>query len=506
MDSNFIDLGGGRIYIGDSREVMKILPDKSIQTVCTSPPYLGLRDYGTATWEGGSSECDHMQVMKISLESGLRNDGRKHKGLYEGEKETQSKNMPYKDKCGKCGAIRVDSQIGMEITPEEYVENMVSVFRLVRQKLRDDGTLWLNLGDSYNSTNGFIRNKKGESSWYRDGRENGASDKTKLNQGVIKEKDLMGIPWRVALALQSDGVADHKAIAILDRVMKGLIGEYDKSIPDRVLVVLERLQAEYAEAKGTSWYLRNDIIWSKPNPMPESATDRCTKSHEYIFLLTKSAQYYYDVEAVKEPANYPSDKRRPLGSKGAWELDGREQGENGGGKEYDHDTSTRNLRDVWTITPANFKGAHFATFPPELPAICIKAGTSEKGACSECGSPWERILEKTVGISTSSPKEQLSHEARGGTGRHTGTVGESGGGRIDGYTTTLGWKPTCKYHNDNTVPCTVLDPFAGAGTTLKVAQELGRNYIGIELSEKYAKEITKPRLTGTNVSLGMTID
>jgi DNA modification methylase len=149
---------------------------------------------------------------------------------------------------------------------------------------------------------------------------------------VLKQKDLIGIPWRVAFALQADG-----------------------------------------------WYLRQDIIWHKPNPMPESVTDRCTKAHEYIFLLSKSERYHFDSDAIKEPAAYPNDKRRPLGSKGAWQMDGREQRQNGGGQPYDHDTTKRNRRSVWTVTTKPFKGAHFATFPPDLIQPCILAGCPRGG-------------------------------------------------------------------------------------------------------------------------------
>ena len=216
---------------------------------------------------------------------------------------------------------------------------MVDVFREVKRVLKDDGTLWLNLGDSY-AGSGKGRDKDGEinKSVYnsKQATSKGTTQgdiKPQLAKDIgLKPKDLVGIPWRVAFALQADG-----------------------------------------------WYLRQDIIWHKPNPMPESVTDRCTKAHEYIFLLSKSQKYYYDNEAIKEKLHYPKEKRRPRGSKGAWDMDGRQQGENGGGETYDKYPDKRNKRSVWTVTTKPFKEAHYATFPPDLIIPCIKAGCPEGG-------------------------------------------------------------------------------------------------------------------------------
>ena len=242
------------------------LKDKSVQCCVTSPPYWGLRDYG---------EPD---------------------------------------------------QLGLEQTPEEYVENMVAVFREVKRVLRDDGTLWLNLGDSYATSHspGTTDDKKG---WKHGDISQGYQGRTGgAGIGVLKAKDLVGIPWRIAFALQADG-----------------------------------------------WYLRNDIIWHKPNPMPESVRDRCTKSHEYIFLLTKSARYYYDNEAVKENSTYPNDDRKARVNKNSkdFQRDGNILAE--GSEVY----PKRNKRTVWTITTKPYSGAHYATFPPEIPETCIKAGSKE---------------------------------------------------------------------------------------------------------------------------------
>ena len=273
-----------RILSGDCRKTLLELEDASVQCCITSPPYWGLRDYGTADWEGGEGDCDHLSD-RTNYEKG-----------FEGSKQATNKGTGNRDiirhnVCPKCGAKRVDSQLGLEPTPEEYVENMVEVFRQVRRVLKDDGTLWLNLGDSYNGSGGDHK---------KDGK-NDASFQTDLLRGTqkraiatLKPKDLVGIPGRVAFALQADG-----------------------------------------------WYLRQDIIWNKPNPMPESVQDRCTKSHEYVFLLSKKPKYYYDNDAISE------------------------EGEEG----------QRNKRSVWTVNAKPCKDAHFAVFPTELITPCVLAGT-----------------------------------------------------------------------------------------------------------------------------------
>lgn len=293
------------------------LKDKSVQMCVTSPPYWGLRDYGTAEWVGGDENCDH-------IKGAPRYRSRDKSTI--GYAESQGHNLEsWGDYCRKCGAIRIDNQLGLEQTPEEYVENMVAVFREVWRVLRDDGTLWLNLGDSY-ATHASKR-----SAQFGGDITDGANDiftrsKPTASSIGLKEKDLVGIPWRVAFALQADG-----------------------------------------------WYLRNDIIWHKTNPMPESVTDRCTKSHEYIFLLTKNARYYYDNEAVKEPAQDWGTRDRTNF------RDGTEDPllKHHGLEDCNNKSTGRNKRTVWTITTKPYKGAHYATFPPELPEICIKAGSAE---------------------------------------------------------------------------------------------------------------------------------
>ena len=328
-----------QILVGDALTVMRSMPANHFHCVVTSPPYFGLRDYGTAQWQGGNAECGHQKGTLVSQRSSLRNDGREHVGPYDGEK-TVTAGMPYRDLCGICGATRIDSQIGLEATPEAYVAELVAVFSEVRRVLRDDGTVWLNLGDSYASdTKGGNNNGEGKSTitsgarpHVREAYNNGKGRTArKINHG-LKPKDLIGIPWRVAFALQADG-----------------------------------------------WYLRQDIIWSKPNPMPESVTDRCTKAHEYLFLLAKSARYHFDAEAIAEPANYPDNPRNTNGGKYAnASMDDPKMRIYGNASRIGA-SETRNKRSVWKVATQPFSEAHFATFPPALIEPCIKAGCPKDG-------------------------------------------------------------------------------------------------------------------------------
>lgn len=309
------------ILIGDVRERLKELPDQSVNCCVTSPPYWGLRDYGTASWEGGDVACNHLKNPLISDKSGLA-------GYTSENIKLRTYGMPYSGDCGKCGAKRIDSQLGLESTPQEFVDSMVAVFREVKRLLRDDGTLWLNIGDSYAST--------------KEGNTNGTAGKVKQKAGVndnsrkrtipigLKPKDLVGIPWMLAFALRADG-----------------------------------------------WYLRQDIIWHKPNPMPESVTDRCTKSHEYIFLLSKSQRYFYDNEAIKEPSANLGKTAIRFGGNNYGDSDEPKHATKSG-NEYT-DAGTRNKRDVWTVSTRSYKGAHFATFPTALIEPCILAGSPRGG-------------------------------------------------------------------------------------------------------------------------------
>lgn len=402
--------------------------DGSVHCVVTSPPYWGLRDYG------------------------------------------------------------VEGQLGLEATPTDYVENMVGVFREVWRVLRDDGTCWLNLGDCYATGAGKVGEHpgggeqgarwRGEVDRLRDSKRGYRGDRLiNTNSGDIarpktratrdgshagkhtaiaamgpmtqpnrmpihglKPKDLVGIPWRVAFALQADG-----------------------------------------------WYLRSDVIWSKPNPMPESITDRPTKAHEYPFLLAKRERYYYDSDAVREP-NLPHSIKRaesvaPRSHPRGWHTDAVPIN---GGEQVTLaplNPAGRNRRSVWEIATQPYPEAHFATFPEALVEPCILAGTSERGACAACGAPWGR-------------QSTIRYEQAGGTtgkrrnlqepdGRTNGT-GWTGKPKLNKIAETTGWQPTCSCAVP-TRPPLVLDPFAGSGTVGLVCHRLGRRFVGLELKPDYCR-------------------
>jgi len=307
------------ILFGNCQDTLKEFAPNSARTCVTSPPYYGLRDYGTATWIGGDPNCNHRRDSKVKPEN--CNTGHKNHDEMYGVGDAI-----YKTVCPKCGAIRQDSQIGLEETPEEYIESLVSVFRSVRDVLTDDGTLWVNLGDSYYNYRpgkGQSYPKQSVSKTKQDLPDECNKRGNKLDG--LKEKDLIGIPWLFAFAMRNDG-----------------------------------------------WYLRQDIIWHKPNPMPESVRDRCTKSHEYIFLFSKNRKYYYNNEAIKEPAKDWGTRDR---TNGKYHNQGTGlQPHSGLTKSY----PKKNKRSVWSVTVKPYKEAHFATYPPDLIEPCIKAG-SEKG-------------------------------------------------------------------------------------------------------------------------------
>jgi DNA modification methylase len=337
------DRDGIQLWHGDALATLRELPDQAANMCVTSPPYWGLRDYGTAAWDGGSYECESCGIVKPigELTAGCPNCGQTmtpYECDHAGEPfrtranvngntgtGTDGKNAEgrqfYRDVCGRCGARRIDRQLGLEATPDEYVAAMVAVFREVRRVLRDDGTLWLNIGDTYSSGGRGEYDAKVSST--------GIDHRTpgpRPNAG-LPDKNLVGIPWRLAFALQADG-----------------------------------------------WYLRSDIIWHKPNPMPESVTDRPTKSHEYLFLLAKRERYYYDADAIREAAEYGRGDWK--NGRATWDALGAERvlGTNGHTGE-----GGRNKRDVWTIATAPYPDAHFATFPPDLVRPCILAGAPDGG-------------------------------------------------------------------------------------------------------------------------------
>ncbi len=384
-------------FQGDCREVLAGLPAKSVHCVVTSPPYWGLRDYKVEStiWfpEGLINDCGHEWANGPTKHIGRNDTGRQffpgHTGNYQ-DGGPIANDIISGAFCDMCGAWL--GNLGLEPTPELYVQHIVDVFREVWRVLRDDGTLWLNLGDSYVGYKGPNYGVNPEASnLQKKSAIHTAHDIGTPQTSGLKSKDLVGIPWRVAFALQADG-----------------------------------------------WYLRSDIIWQKPNPMPESVTDRPTKSHEYLFLLTKNEKYFYDIDAIKEPVAPSTIARGPVDFGGA---KGREyqpepsdpnyrNGKEQWGRTFDYRESSangRNKRSVWTIPTQPHKGAHFATFPEKLVEPCILAGSPKDG--------------------------------------------------------------------------TVLDPFIGSGTTALVAQRLGRRSIGIDASETYLKDIAVKRITSVSLPM-----
>ena len=357
-----------RILTGDVIEQLATLPAQSVHCVVTSPPYYGLRDYG------------------------------------------------------------VDGQIGLESSPAEYVERLVEVFRAVWRVLRDDGTLWLNLGDSYANDGKWGGTTSGK---HVNGLHGEPVGRGRRDTG-LKPKDLIGVPWRVVFALQDDG-----------------------------------------------WYFRQRIAWCKKAPMPESVQDRPTSAVEDIFLLTKRAQYFYDAVAVAEVA----DK----GAAGST-FTGGKTGVNGHGRVSQAErteTGSRNMRNFWLLGPDPYPDAHFATYPREIPRRAILAGTSARGCCPVCGAPWVRVVERKFDgeYNTREAEKQRirANTMSGGTERVTLN-------RTDSVSkTTVAWRPSCNCDVVYAVPCTVLDPFLGSGTTIAVAQALGRDGIGVELNPAYVE-------------------
>ena len=396
------------IHQGDALTVLRTLPDESVQMCVTSPPYFGLRDYGIppTVWGGDPSHAHDFATETVKTEVGRGNWAQGVNGRGEqqpGGVEAKREPIRATAKRGFCECGAWLGTFGLEPTPALFVEHAVSIFEEVRRVLKPDGVLWLNLGDSYaatskgsgGKTNSTLNAKRDANGDLADDRKSqpwmAQPRRFSLDDCGIKPKDLIGIPWRVAFALQ-----------------------------------------------GAGWYLRCDVIWSKPNPMPESVTDRPTKAHEYVFLLSKSERYYYDANAIKEPGVYSAEERKnrsdtrrdhPLAARMMPNKPDKQRGHgrrNAGfndrwdGMSLEEQTSVmRNKRSVWSIATRPFSEAHFATFPEEIPTVCILAG--------------------------SKPGD------------------------------------------------TVLDPFNGAGTVGVVCEKLQRRYIGIELSPSYV-EMSRRRI------------
>jgi len=379
------------LHAGDALSVLRTLPSESVHCVVTSPPYWGLRDYG------------------------------------------------------------VEGQLGVERTPEEYIARVVTILHEARRVLRAEGTLWLNLGDSYANDTKWGGATSGKHRRAVHAQEVGRG---KRDTG-LKAKELVGIPWRTALALREDG-----------------------------------------------WCLRSEIIWSKPSVMPESVRDRPTRSHEHVFLLARGPRYFFDAYAVREPCASLDPKHpsyRPsavaISEKGRREFAGKHR------SARSYDAAGRNIRTVWTIATRPFKGAHFATFPPKLVELAILAGTSERGCCATCGAPWTRRVarerrldgEPTRGLGAFRSSDRAAPDTAQGVGHW----------RIGTAVTSVGWQRGCACESEATVPCTVLDPFAGSGTTGLVALERGRRFVGIDLNPEYVV-MAGDRLQGAKIAGAIT--
>lgn len=482
----FLD-GRVTLHCGDVRAVLATLPDDHFDCVVTSPPYWGLRDYGTARWEGGDPACDHRSP---TMREGRNEDRAKLKGS--AATNSYQNILAHHSGCGKCGAIKIDNQLGLERTLGEHLSVMVEVFREVRRVLKPTGTCWINYGDCYAtapngrsaadtkaagnddrtfrdkpfSTVGAIYDPERENG-FRVGKSGNKGSTAADNRGrvvaggFLKPKDLCMVPNRLAIALQDDG-----------------------------------------------WWIRSEIIWHKPNPMPESTRDRPTSSHEKIWLLTKRERYFYDADAIAEPVTQSTvervsqptwdqqagSTRQPGKTNGAMKAvvkrsgnKARKYGDDADrpgshlGRSIPWEGSTRNSRNVWTMGTAAFSDAHFATFPPELAERCIKAGSSEAGCCTKCGLPWVRLVERTDVLDATAKGSRFDN---GKTASRTGGDRTQRGERYRKVAT--GWQPSCSCDAD-VQPARVLDIFGGAGTTGLVAASLGRTAMLIELNPEYCR-------------------
>jgi DNA modification methylase len=478
-----------QILIGDCRKRLASVPDNSVHLCISSPPYFGLRDYGTGAWAGGNPDCDHV-VSEIRTGQGLAAFSANIAGG--GHKQGQVDKIKARSLCPMCGARRIDRQMGLEETPLQYVAGMVELFREVRRVLRPDGVLFLNLGDSYAGMGGQTP-QTGELMKGRARQRQNITRSARIRADGLKNKDLIGIPWRVAFALQADG-----------------------------------------------WWLRQDIIWAKPNPMPESVGDRCTKAHEYLFLLSKAENYFWDGDAIAEPAIYAPGC--------GWEEEAK--GERGGRRQRPQATKldpeqsfrairpTRNKRSVWTVATQGFAGeyctgcktffegdalsslrvekintdgqdrkrrwcscgrhdawlSHFATFPPDLIEPCVLAG-SPRLACVDCGAPFVRQYEKVLVATAKAPQQHLQHERDADPNDQGSNRQREGHKKGFAHARQPGeYLPSCKCEAPGR-PAMVLDPFGGAGTTGLVADRAGRDAILCELNPDFG-DMARQRIAG----------
>jgi len=412
------------IYKGSAQNMSEV-PDEFVQSVVTSPPYWGLRTYD------GEQDLiwPNRNVMLLTGRcrhewgDAIEGDTRGYGAGMGKWIEAESGRPHIKISQGKfCNKCGAwHGGFGLEPTPELYIEHSMQILNEIRRVLRPDGIVFWNLGDSYYSNPGNGLGGKPSIT----GAEPHHTGMNKLGPSV-KPKDLCLIPERFAIAAQADG-----------------------------------------------WWIRSRIIWYKRNPMPESVRDRPTNTHEIIYMLTKSKRYYWDEYAVREPAQDWGSRDRTYWSH---RVNAEEFGQSPhrGGERGDFSVTGRNIRDVWEMNTKPCPDAHFAVFPDSLPERCIKASTSEKGVCSKCGKPWSRVTEnKPMEIRRSDRAEEIDR-------RYV----SSGMMVSPAETKTIGWEPGCK-SNAEVVPCTVLNPFGGSGTTAAAAKKLQRKGIMYDLSAAY---------------------
>lgn len=436
---------------GHSLDLLRQLPDGCVQTIVTSPPYMNLRSYGTPPqiW-GGVSTCIHeWETPRVTpprnrqhlIELGERlgcGGGTKHSA--DATKFTQTNGSM----CQHCDAWL--GELGSEPSLDRYLDHLVSIFRECWRVLRDDGTLWINLGDGYSNDTKWgggsapVKNTTSAAGGYRGQRERRSTG--------LPPKSLMLIPARFAIAMLDDG-----------------------------------------------WTLRSDIIWKKTNGLPEAVTDRPTMNYEHLFLFSKRARYFYDAEAIKEPVTGNAHQR----GHGVTPKSAPSGGSIRANASY-HAAITelvdaRNARAVWDIPTESFAGAHFATFPQALAARCVAAGSSPR-ACERCGAPWKRVV--TKGSPAPEPAHraplkrlkpgQAGNAANGNMGFRASKLSgqEQARWRADHPDTQTGWAHTCTCPNTSGHGRSlVLDPFSGAATVALVARRLGRDYLGMELNAAY---------------------
>jgi DNA modification methylase len=421
------------VLFGDALvHLQQTIPAESVQCVVCSPPFYAQRDFGTRHWFGGDAGCKHdRRVAHPPFHSGKVAQTR-----YRTARASQEGRMAVTHSCSRCGAWY--GQIGQEPDVGMYVDHLVTIFREVRRVLRKDGVCWIEIGDCYEagaSPYPATPPKKGGSD-----RKGGRAKPFHTHTPGLVRKNLLLVPARLGLALQEDG-----------------------------------------------WIVRSEIIWNKVASLPESVTDRPTRSHTTIFMLTKSPDYFFDHVAIMEPTAGTAHARGSgLGRKEANRQSGKKTNASFHAATA-HLTAVKNCRDVWSFRPGRFAEAHTATFPPELPERCVKASTSEHGACAKCGAPWRRVAAKmAVAVNDKQVSKYKVGRMRAG---QLGVPRDAIPAPI-----TIGWEPTCECRTSSVKPCIVLDPFAGSGTTLMVAKKLKRDYVGIELNEIEYRPLIERRL------------